>query len=546
MKVENLSLAFGIEDIFKDVNLYIPDDKKVGIVGVNGAGKTTFFNIVLKSIEPDFGKVIIEKDKDISYLPQVISDDYLKSNVTVLEYLEEGRPIKSLEKDLQDAYTKLAQSPSSKEEKPLYKQIDKIEKNLTKYNQYSAESELLKIIDNMKIDIDLLDEKIKDLSGGEKSKVAFARVLYSNADIMLLDEPTNHLDENTRDYVINFLRNYKKSVFIISHDVDFLNKITDATLYIDKKTKNMKLYNGNYDRFLKLHEEEKKTKLREEEKEDEKIKELKSFIDKYSSASGKRKKIVEDREKKLNKILENQKEKLEKDKNVKININESKESSKEPLIVKNLYFKYNDDAKRYLIYNLSFSLKKGERFLIVGENGKGKTTLLKLIVGNLKPNKGEIKINDKTKIGYYAQEHETLDKDKTILENFSNIDISPKNLRSYLGRFLFFGDDVYKKAGVLSPGERARLALAKLAIEETNLLILDEPTNHLDPKTQKIIADAFKEYKGTILLVSHNIEFVDNLNIDRMLVMPDEKIMFYDKEIVKHYEKINSKENKSI
>ncbi len=546
MKVENLSLAFGIEDIFKDVNLYIPDDKKVGIVGVNGAGKTTFFNIVLKNIEPNFGKVIIERDKDISYLPQVISDDYLKSNVTVLEYLEEGRPIKSLEKDLQDAYTKLAQSPSSKEEKTLYKQIDKIEKNLTKYNQYSAESELLKIIDNMKIDIDLLDEKIKDLSGGEKSKVAFARVLYSNADIMLLDEPTNHLDENTRDYVINFLRNYKKSVFIISHDVDFLNKITDATLYIDKKTKNMKLYNGNYDRFLKLHEEEKKTKLREEEKEDEKIKELKSFIDKYSSASGKRKKIVEDREKKLNKILENQKEKLEKDKNVKININESKESSKEPLIVKNLYFKYNDDAKRYLIYNLSFSLKKGERFLIVGENGKGKTTLLKLIVGNLKPNKGEIKINDKTKIGYYAQEHETLDKDKTILENFSNIDISPKNLRSYLGRFLFFGDDVYKKAGVLSPGERARLALAKLAIEETNLLILDEPTNHLDPKTQKIIADAFKEYKGTILLVSHNIEFVDNLNIDRMLVMPDEKIMFYDKEIVKHYEKINSKENKSI
>lgn len=546
MKVENLSLAFGIEDIFKDVNLYIPDDKKVGIVGVNGAGKTTFFNIVLKNVEPNFGKVIIERDKDISYLPQVISDDYLKSNVTVLEYLEEGRPIKNLEKDLQDAYTKLAQSPSSKEEKTLYKQIDKIEKNLTKYNQYSAESELLKIIDNMKIDIDLLDEKIKDLSGGEKSKVAFARVLYSNADIMLLDEPTNHLDENTRDYVINFLRNYKKSVFIISHDVDFLNKITDATLYIDKKTKNMKLYNGNYDRFLKLHEEEKKTKLREEEKEDEKIKELKSFIDKYSSASGKRKKIVEDREKKLNKILENQKEKLEKDKNVKININESKESSKEPLIVKNLYFKYNDDAKRYLIYNLSFSLKKGERFLIVGENGKGKTTLLKLIVGNLKPNKGEIKINDKTKIGYYAQEHETLDKDKTILENFSNIDISPKNLRSYLGRFLFFGDDVYKKAGVLSPGERARLALAKLAIEETNLLILDEPTNHLDPKTQKIIADAFKEYKGTILLVSHNIEFVDNLNIDRMLVMPDEKIMFYDKEIVKHYEKINSKENKSI
>lgn len=539
MKIDNLSLSFGIEEIFKSVNILVPDNKKVGIVGVNGAGKTTLFNLILGNIEPDSGKITLKKDITISYLPQVIKDDVINKNINVLDYLESGRPIKKLEKELIKCYNKLLDNTN--DEKKIYKEIERIQNKLNELNEYGAESELLKIIDNMKIDLDMLDKKVGDLSGGEKSKIAFARVLYQNADIMLLDEPTNHLDENTRSYIINFLKNYKNSVYIISHDIPFLNEITNEILYINKASKTMELYNGNYDRFIKLHDEEEKSKLREEEKEEERVKELKGFIDKYSSASGKRKKMVKDREKKLKKILENKEEKAFKNKEVKLNINEDIDSAKEPLIVKDLCFKYNKDDKRYLIYNLSFSLKNGERFLIVGKNGKGKTTLLKLILGKLKPDKGEIIINKKTKIGYYAQEHETLDKNKTILENFNDIDISNKALRSYLGRFLFFGDDVYKKVGVLSPGERARVMLAHLTLINTNMLILDEPTNHLDPETQKLIASALNDYKGTILLVSHNVEFVDNLNIDRVLLIDTGKINFYNKDIVKHYEKINNK-----
>ena len=207
-----------------------------------------------------------------------------------------------------------------------------------------------------------------------------------------------------------------------------------------------------------------------------------------------------------------------------------------PIKAKNLYFKYDKDV---IIHNLSFEIARGEKFLIVGKNGVGKSTLLKLIVDKLKASSGEIKIGTKVKLAYYAQEHETLDKDKTILENFENENINDKNLRSFLGRFLFFNDDIYKKISTLSPGERARVALAKIALSKANVLVLDEPTNHLDKDTQKIIAETFKNYKGTMLVVSHNPSFVDNLGVKRILLLPSGKIRFYDRKVVEKYEDIN-------
>ena len=296
-----------------------------------------------------------------------------------------------------------------------------------------------------------------------------------------------------------------------------------------------------YDRFKELYaQQEKNIQLQVErtQKEEEK---LKSFIDKYANSSGKRKKMVQDREKKLEKLLKNKIDVSPALKTAKIDITINRESTTIPLKVQNVSFKYNDYDKKNIINNLSFNLLKGEKFLIVGKNGVGKSTLLKLIVGELKPNSGEIVIGNKTDKGYYAQEHELLDNNKSIIDNFAEVNISQSKLRSVLGRFLFSGDDVFKKVGILSPGERSRVALAKLSLSGANFLILDEPTNHLDPETQTIIADTFKNFPGTMLVVSHNPEFVDNLGIERTLILPDGIISYYDRSLPEYFYKLNTK-----
>lgn len=536
MKIKNLSLSFGIHEIFKNIDLNIPENEKIGIVGVNGAGKSTFFKLIMKRLEPDEGKIILKEDYNVDLIPQVLEDEQKDLAMDVFSYLESGRPIRELETYLQNTYEEIANEDNELKQKNLFKKVDKIEQKLNYYRYYEAEEDLLKIIYGMKIDDNLLKSKLSDISGGQKSKITFARLLYANPEIMLLDEPTNHLDDDTKSFVTNYLKEYSGSIYVISHDIDFLNEITTKTLFIDKRTKKMELFDGNYEKFIKLHLEREKTLNRLIEKEREEEKKLRDFIDKYSSSSGKRKRVVQDREKKLEKLQKDKMDVIKEQKHVKISMNIEEKSSAIPIKAKNLYFKYDKD---YIIHNLSFEIERGEKFLIVGKNGVGKSTLLKLIVNNLSPTKGEILLGTKVKLAYYAQEHEILEKEKTILENFENEKINDKNLRSFLGRFLFFNDDIHKKIYTLSPGERARVALAKLALSKANVLILDEPTNHLDNDTQKIIAEAFKDYKGTMLVVSHNPEFVDNLGVERILLLPSGKIHFYDRKIVEKYEAIN-------
>ncbi len=540
MQIKNLSLSFGTQDIFKNINLYIKEKEKVGIVGVNGAGKTTFFKVILGLIEPDEGKIIFNKNTHISFLPQVIDEDTLYTNDTVFNFLLTGRPIDKILNKIKKTYEQISQTKDIKKQNELMNKADKLQKELEYWNYYSSDNELLKIITGMNITDEMLNQKLSELSGGQKSKVAFARLLYSMPEIILLDEPTNHLDKATKDFVIDFLKTYKGSVYIISHDIDFLNKITTKTLFLDKRTKNMKIYNGNYDIFIKLKRQEEENLIKESEIQNKEIEKLQDIVNKYQNSSGKRKKMAQDREKKLNKILENKIEINPVQKQIKLKMELNQESTNYPIKVSNLQFKYNKLDKKYIINNLSFELFKGEKFLVVGENGIGKSTLLKLIVGRLIPDNGEIIIGAKTDIAYYAQEHELLDNDKTILENFKNINMPENKIRNVLGRFLFFDDDVFKKVKILSPGEKSRVALAKLSLSGANLLILDEPTNHLDPETQVIIAETLKTFEGTMLVVSHNTNFVNNLGIERVLELPSGKISYYNSEIIKHFDKIKT------
>ncbi|MEG0799302.1 MAG: ABC-F family ATP-binding cassette domain-containing protein [Bacilli bacterium] len=539
MDIINLSHSFATHKLFNDINLHINDDEKIGIVGLNGAGKTTLFNIIMGKIQPDVGKVIFKSNFRKELLPQIIDDEIPSLNISVFDFLLQGRPIEYLENQLSLLYEKISKETNETKLADLYKKLDKTLSLLDYWEVFNAENILLKIIDGMNISNDLIEQKISTLSGGQKSKIAFAKLLYSKPEVILLDEPTNHLDKSTKDYVINYLKNYKGSVYIISHDIDFLNEVTTKTLYIDKSLKSAEVYNGNYLFFKKLHEERQKNLIRQSEIEKHEEDKLRVIVEKYYGSSGNRKKMAQDREKKLNKLISNKTIVSTNQKVANINMTINNEGDFIPLKVENLMFKYDKNSEKNIIDNLSFELSRGEKFLVVGENGVGKSSLLKLIIGQLKQDSGKINIGNKTLIGYYAQEHELLNNDETILDNFKDINISNSGLRSALGSFLFTGDEVFKKVSVLSPGEKCRVALAKLSLKGANFLILDEPTNHLDPVTQKVIAKTFNTFKGTMLVVSHNIEFIDNLGIERTLYLPSGRISFYDKELVKHYETIN-------
>ena len=453
-------------------------------------------------------------------------DDASNKEETVFDYLLEGRPIKKLKEELNSLYETIASIQNEYELKRYYKKINRISELLEYYDEYNAEGSLLKIISGMNIEDSLLDLKIKNISGGQKSKVAFARLLYSN-----------HLDLDTKDFIINYLKNYHGIILVISHDIEFLNEVTKKTLYVDKIKHNVEMYNGNYEKYIKIKNERDLAKKRLYDRQIKEEEKLKKIIAKYIRGNEKKANIAKDRIKKLEK-LESEKVELEKkNKYTKFNIKINRPSYSIPIKCNNLTFGY--DEENLLYENLNFDLSRGEKLLVVGENGIGKTTLLRLIIGYLKPLEGNIEITEKTDIAYYAQEHEILEHNKTILENFANFGLADYEIRRMLGSFLFSGEDIFKKVEVLSPGERSRVALAKISLTGANTLLLDEPTNHLDPMTQLIISDTFKNYEGTMLVVSHNLDFVDNLNINRMLLLPSGRITYYNRDIVMHYEMLD-------
>lgn len=539
MKATNMYLTLGTEVIYDDASFQLNNLDKVGVVGVNGAGKTTLFKVILKQLELDYGSINIGKSR-IGFLPQEVKFD--NPNLTVWDYLLESRPIQKINARLEQIYIEL-ETAMEEQQKLLLKEMAKLQEELELLDCYNAENALLQIIEEMKIDDNLLYSKVGELSGGQKSKVAFAGILYGKPDLLLLDEPTNHLDASTKDFIINYLKNYKGTVLVISHDIDFLNKIINKVMHINKINHKIKVYDGNYSVFKKkLLEESKLKELRINQQEKE-IKRLEEFVFKAKQASRTNhnlKRMGQDREVKLEKKKAELERREKEYKKVSMNIEPNREGSKVPLKIEDLTFRY--EGKNNLYQKLSFYLTQGERFLIVGENGVGKSTLLKLIMGQLKPVKGEISFGTKTDIAYYAQELELLDENKSIFENVQSEYFTDLKIRNILGNFLFFDKQVFKKIKVLSPGEKARVSLCKLLLQKANFLILDEPTNHLDPDTQAVIGENFKEYTGTILLVSHNPSFVEQIGITRMLILPEGKIVDYSKELLEYYYLINNLE----
>ena len=529
--VKNLEKSFDSNVIFKNLNFSVQDGEKVAVVGLNGAGKSTLFRILLNQIDSDAGEFYMGKSPRIGWMPQTIDELNLPDDVIVYDFLRSGRPLAEIERRMTEIYTKMAEGDDSEE---LLQQLGVCQSEFEYWDGYTAESELETMIDQMGIDRQNLNKKLGELSGGQKSKISFIRTLYSRPSILFLDEPTNHLDATSREWMMDYLVATDASVIFISHDEEFIDKVADKTLYLDAMMHTGTLYGFGYKRFLRTLAETNESLERLLQKQMQEINRIQAFIDSQRGKSGKAKRQAQSREKMLDKMRQNLVVAPMEKKDIDLELSPNREADILPITVENLNFSYV--ANKKVIKNLTFSLNRGEKFLIVGENGAGKSTLLKLLYKILKPDSGIVRIGKKTDLGYYAQEYETLNPNITILENASSAtNISTLKLRSVLNHFNFVGDKVKQSIKTMSPGERSRLELAKLCLGGANVLLLDEPTNHLDVATKKTIAQSFSEYGGTMIIVSHDLEFLKHLGIDRMLMLPSGRLQFFDESIVRRY-----------
>lgn len=544
MHAKHLTLSFGATRLYDDCNFNFDAKDKVGVVGVNGAGKTTLFKIILGQEKLDDGEIELPSLR-LGYLPQEVKIATDDAEIKVWDYIAAGRPVDELQERLNAEYEKFAKYPESE---AILARINELQDLIDSYDVANFDHELLKIVEKMQLS-QLVDMRMRDLSGGQKSKVAFARLLFENAGLLLLDEPTNHLDVKTKDFVANYLRNYNGMVLVISHDVEFLNTVSNKTLFINKTTRKMRNYDGNYATFRRLYAEEMAEQDKRISLQEREIKRIREFVERARNAKRSNTALIKQghvREKMLEKKLAQLGTREQEYQRVAIDVRPAWQSNKVPLELQNLSFHYEDEEPLY--NRLSFSLTRGEKFLICGENGIGKSTLLKLIVGELQPDDGTVIFGNRTTVAYYAQELEILDERETIIDNVKSYDYTDTELRSMLANFLFPGEDVYKKVGVLSPGEKARVALCKILTKRANLIILDEPTNHLDPETQKIIGENFRNYDGTLVVVSHNPSFVEQIGVTRMLVLPKHEagkaplalIKNYSRELLDYYYYLNS------
>lgn len=529
--VKNLEKSFDSNVIFKNLNFSVQDGEKVAVVGLNGAGKSTLFRILLNQIDSDAGEFYMGKSPRIGWMPQTIDELNLPDDVIVYDFLRSGRPLAEIERRMTEIYTKMAEGDDSEE---LLQQLGVCQSEFEYWDGYTAESELEIMIDQMGIDRQNLNKKLGELSGGQKSKISFIRTLYSRPSILFLDEPTNHLDATSREWMMDYLVATDASVIFISHDEEFIDKVADKTLYLDAMMHTGTLYGFGYKRFLRTLAETNESLERLLQKQMQEINRIQAFIDSQRGKSGKAKRLAQSREKLLEKKRANLAVVPPEKKDIDLELSPNREADILPITVENLNFSYV--ANKKVIKNLTFSLNRGDKFLIVGENGAGKSTLLKLLYKILKPDSGIVRIGKKTDLGYYAQEYETLNPNITILENASSVtNISTSKLRSVLNHFNFVGDKVKQSVKTMSPGERSRLELAKLCLGGANVLLLDEPTNHLDVATKKTIAQSFSEYGGTLIIVSHDLEFLKHLGIDRMLMLPSGRLQFFDENVVRRY-----------
>lgn len=520
LNVAHLNKAFGAKEIIKDASFLVNENEKVAVVGLNGAGKTTLLKILSGEDTADSGIVTISKDAKLGYLRQI---NNLDSELTIIEEMYTViKPIIDMEKKMLDLSEQMKSALEDELEK-YYNEYNTLTHNYELLDGYQARSNLNGILKGLGFNEDEFNKPISKLSGGQKTRVFLGKLLLSKPDIILLDEPTNHLDLSSIEWLEGYLLNYKGAIVIVSHDRYFLDKIVGKV--IDIENGNVSTYIGNYSKFSRKKELKREADLKAYLNQQEEIKHQEEVIEKLRSYNREKSiKRAESREKLLDRI-----ERVEKPVELKsdmgLRFEQTEESGMDVLKVEELSKSF---GSKHLFSELNFELKRGEHVALMGDNGTGKTTILKIINGLLAPDTGDVVFGSRVQMAYYDQEHQVLNMQKTLFDEISDTfpTLSNTKIRNLLAAFLFMGDDVYKRIGDLSGGERGRVSLAKLMLSNANFLVLDEPTNHLDIMSKEILESAIRDFKGTVLYVSHDRYFI-NKTATRILDLRHSKLMNY-------------------
>ncbi|MDY5956553.1 MAG: ABC-F family ATP-binding cassette domain-containing protein [Frisingicoccus sp.] len=499
----HISKAFGTDVILDDISFHIEEYEKAAIIGINGAGKSTLLKIIMNELAPDSGEVILAKGKTIGYLAQHHSRD---SKRTIYEeLLDVKKEVILLEERM--AETEHAMKDAKGEElDQLLKSYARMRQSFEDQNGYAYRSEVVGVLKGLGFAEEDFNKEVHLLSGGQKTRVALGRLLLAKPDILLLDEPTNHLDMNSTAWLETFLMNYKGAVIIVAHDRYFLDKVVTKIIEIDHHQG--LVFKGNYTDYAakkaQLRDMQRKAWLNQQQEiahQEAVITKLRSFNREKSI------KRAESREKMLDK-MERVDKPLEESDGMRIMLEPDTLSGNDVLFIENLTKSYDGE---YLFQNVSMDIKRGERVALIGDNGTGKTTILKIINQLVPADRCDLRLGAKVHIGYYDQEHQVLHDDKSIFDEISDAypNLNNTRIRNVLAAFLFTGDDVFKLIKELSGGERGRVSLAKLMLSHANFLILDEPTNHLDIQSREILEEALQNYTGTVLYVSHDRYFIN-------------------------------------
>lgn len=517
---QNISKSYGISEILNNINFHIEAKEKLAIVGMNGAGKSTLLKIIMEEEDADEGQVVIGKDISIGYLAQHQDSYYDKTIYEELQSVKQDvihlqTQIRQLEQDMQHL--------TGTELEDALERYTHMNHTFEQQDGYAFESMITGILKGLGFSEDDFSRPVSQLSGGQKTRVALGRLLLSRPDIILLDEPTNHLDMTNIRWLEGYLANYDGAVIIVSHDRYFLDKIVTKVVEIENAKSTV--YHGNYSYYAKKREEIRLSKYRAYMNQQAEIKHQEEVIAKLKQFNREKSiKRAESREKMLDRM-----ERIEKPQEIndemRLTLTPDIESGNDVLLVNGLCKSYNGHT---IFSDVHMDIKRGERVALIGNNGTGKTTILKIINQLLPKDAGTISIGAQVHIGYYDQEHQVLHPDKTIFDELQDTYPTMNNtrVRNVLAAFLFTGEDVFKQIKDLSGGERGRVSLAKLMLSNANFLILDEPTNHLDITSKEILENALKNYTGTILYVSHDRYFI-NQTATRILDLSKDGIHSY-------------------
>ncbi len=518
-KISNGSVTLGANTILEDINFYVKDNDKIGIVGRNGCGKTTLLKAITNeyTLSDGYDDLKIESSNDfkIGYVKQNITDnlnmkmiDYIKESYS--DILEIKNKLNSLEQKLSNSYS----------EQVLNKYNDLQNEYIYKGgNTYKKEYEIaLKKFGFTDIDKEKL---LNEFSGGQLTKLSLIRLLLSKPDLLILDEPTNHLDINSIEWLENYLKNYKKSIILVSHDRMFLDNI--CNIIYDIEYGELKRYVGNYSSFVKQKEQDYEKQLKDYEYQQKEIKRLQYIADRFRYKPTKAK-MAMSKLKQIEKMIKIDKPNKSNTKTFEINLKTEENSYRDVLKVKNLSIGYDKE-----LCKLSFNLERQDKLGIIGENGIGKSTLIKTLTGLIHPLSGKYIYGDRVSIGYFSQNFENLDNNNTVYEEIDKAypSMTPNEIRTLLGSFEFTGEDVFKKINDLSGGEKVKLSLCKILNNKPNLLILDEPTNHLDIISKDTIEKILTNYNGTIIMVSHDRYLINNV-CNKLLVFENKEAKLYN------------------